>query len=99
MMQASGSGDEPMQNLLCWQDSDYCNVVVFPRRKHRPDCYGEGEGQLLLSPASVDMGGVWACASRRDYDALTASQLQALYDELCADNATLIRIIDHFYQT
>lgn len=99
MMQASGSGDEPMQNLLCWQDSDYCNVVVFPRRKHRPDCYGEGEGQLLLSPASVDMGGVWACASRRDYDTLTASQLQALYNELCADNTTLIRIIDHFYQT
>ena len=99
MMQASGSGDEPMQNLLCWQDSDYCNVVVFPRRKHRPDCYGEGEGQLLLSPASVDMGGVWACASQRDYDTLTASQLQALYNELCADNATLIRIIDHFYQT
>ncbi len=99
MMQASGSGGEPMQNLLCWQDSDYCNVVVFPRRKHRPDCYGEGEGQLLLSPASVDMGGVWACASRRDYDTLTASQLQALYNELCADNATLIRIIDHFYQT
>lgn len=99
MMQASGSGDEPMQNLLCWQDSDYCNVVVFPRRKHRPDCYGEGEGQLLLSPASVDMGGVWACASRRDYDTLTASQLQALYDELCADNATLVCIIDHFYQT
>lgn len=99
MMQASGSGDEPMQNLLCWQDGDYCNVVVFPRRKHRPDCYGEGEGQLLLSPASVDMGGVWACASRRDYDTLTALQLQALYNELCADNATLICIIDHFYQT
>lgn len=99
MMQACGSGDEPMQNILCWHDDDYSNVVVFPRRKHRPDCYGEGEGQLLLSPASVDLGGVWACASRRDYDTLSARQLQALYDELCADNATLVRIIDHFYQT
>ena len=99
MMQACGSGDEPMQNLLCWQDGDYSNIVVFPRRKHRADCYGEGEGQRLLSPASVDMGGVWACAMRRDYDTLTALQLQALYDELCADNATLVHIIDHFYQT
>ena len=99
MMQATGESVEPMQNILCWHDGDYHNVVVFPRRKHRPDCYGEGEGQLLLSPAAVDLGGVWTCASRRDYDTLNAGQIQHIYDEVCVDNATLVRIIDHFYQT
>lgn len=96
MMLASSGGAEPMQNILCWCDGDYYNVVVFPRRKHRPDCFGEGEGHLLLSPASVDMGGVWVCADRHDYDTLTARQIRALYDELCVDNATIVRIIDHF---
>lgn len=99
MMLATGSTDEPMQNVLCWSDGDYYNVVVFPRAKHRPDCYGQGEGQLLLSPASVDMGGVWTVASERDYDTLTAEQIQSLYDEVCADNATIVRIIDFFHQT
>lgn len=99
MMQATGESVEPMQNILCWHDGDYHNVVVFPRRKHRPDCYGEGEGQLLLSPAAVDLGGVWTCASRCDYDTLNAGQIQHIYDEVCVDNATLVRIIDHFYQT
>ena len=97
MMMAAKAVIEPMQNILAWHDGDYHNVVVFPRRKHRPDCYGEGDGQLLLSPASVDMGGVWAIASERDYQSLTVTQIQDIYDELCADNATIVAIIDQFY--
>lgn len=99
MMLATGSADEPMQNVLCWHDGDYHNVVVFPRSKHRPDCYGEGDGQYLLSPASVDMGGLWVVANEDDYNRLTAADVQTLYDELCADNATIVRIIDHFHNT
>lgn len=99
MMMAAGSVAEPMQNVLCWVEGEYYNVVLFPRRKHRPECYGEGEGQFLLSPASVDLGGVWAIAVQRDYDTLSAAHLQAIIDELCADNATIVRIIDYFHQT
>jgi hypothetical protein len=99
MMLATGSADEPMQNVLCWHEGDYYNVVVFPRRKHRPDCYGEGEGRFLISPASVDMGGVWTIAVQRDYDTLTATHLQDIINELCADNATIVRIIDNFHKT
>ena len=99
MMMATGCADEPMQNVLCWHETDYYNVAVFPRCKHRPDCYGEGEEQFLLSPASVDLGGVWAIASERDYDTLTADNIQAIINELCADNAAIVRIVDHFYNT
>ena len=76
---------EPMVNVLCWWDStDHAwRMLVFPRRKHRPACYGQGPGHLLLSPASVDMGGLWAVPERSDFDTLTAPQIQALYDELC----------------
>ena len=76
---------EPMVNVLCWWDQTcrMWHMVVFPRRKHRPACYGEGEGRLLLSPGAVDMGGLWAVTERKDFESLTAGQIQALYDELC----------------
>ncbi len=76
---------EPMVNVLCWWDQTcrMWHMVVFPRRKHRPACYGEGEGRLLLSPGAVDMGGLWAVPERKDFESLTAGQIQALYDELC----------------
>lgn len=92
------SGDEPMVNVLCWWDTTEraWRMVIFPRRKHRPACYGEGEGRLLLSPGAVDMGGLWAVPEFKDYDTLTAAQVQALYDELCLSRDELSPIIRRY---
>lgn len=98
MMMSSGLMDEPMQNLLCWVADGEYYLVVVPRRKHRPDCYGRGEGKMLLSPASTEMGGLWVVAVKEDYDSLTAPVLQKLYDELCIDNATAVSIIDNYFK-
>ncbi|MBR5684546.1 MAG: DUF4922 domain-containing protein [Muribaculaceae bacterium] len=91
-------GDEPMVNVLCWWDATdrLWHMVVFPRRKHRPACYGEGEGKLLLSPASVDLGGLWAVPERKDFDALTPKMVQALYDELCMSRKELSLVFSGF---
>lgn len=52
--------DEPMMNVLVLYEADRWVVFVFPREKHRPACYtAEGEANLLSSPASVDLGGVF----------------------------------------
>ena len=94
MMGALGINEEPMQNLLCWyEDGDYY-LVVIPRLKHRPSCYGDGENQFVLSPASVDMGGLWTVPVKTDFDKLDATSIKAIYDELCLDNATAVSIID-----
>jgi hypothetical protein len=74
---------EPMMNILCWKDGEEWRVVVFPRIKHRPTCYGSGEGQFLISPASVDMGGVFAVPVERDFNKLTPGIVQMMFDELC----------------
>ncbi len=101
MLMASEDYDnEPMQNVLAWRDDasgDYC-IVVFPRSKHRPECYGEDEGHMLISPASVDMGGVWAIAVEKDYDTITVEQVRAIYSELCLDNAGMVKIIENLIQ-
>lgn len=98
-----GEEPEPMVNVLCWHNPrrNY-HTVVFPRIKHRPDCYGTGPGQLLLSPASVDMGGVWAVPRLNDYETLTARQVQHIYDELCmscADIHSLFRQLKNDIQS
>lgn len=91
---------EPMVNVLCWWDETdrIWHIVVFPRRKHRPACYGDGEGRLLLSPASTEMGGLWAIPEQKDFDSLTAGQIQALYDELCMSRQDLAPILTAFYR-
>jgi len=91
---------EPMVNVLCWWDvtEHVWRIVVFPRRKHRPDCYGEGEGHLLLSPASVEMGGLWVVPEASDYAAMDAERVQALYDELCLNRADLEATMKSFVQ-
>ena len=75
---------EPMLNVLCLYYAGVWNIVVFPRKKHRPDCYfKEGDGNILISPASVDMGGVFITPLEKDFDKITASDLQTIYDEVC----------------
>ena len=100
LLPAPGAGMEPLVNLLCcWDGTDHVwRIIVFPRSKHRPSCYGEREGQLLLSPASAEMGGVWAIPTEKDYNNLTANQVQALYDELCLSRDELEPILKGYSQ-
>lgn len=98
LLPVSHGADEPMVNVLCWwnKTNRMWHLAVFPRRKHRPACYGEGQGRLLLSPGAVDMGGLWAVPERKDFDALTPEMIQALYDEVCMPRHELSSIVKGF---
>jgi len=100
LLPRGGDDIEPMVNVLCWWDTTdrAWRMVFFPRRKHRPACYGEGEGRLLLSPASTEMGGLWAIPEEKDFEALTSSQVKALYDELCMPRTDLLPVFKGFGQ-
>lgn len=74
---------EPMVNILCWHNSGSWCIAVFPRRKHRPACYGTGEDQFVISPASLDMGGLWAIAREEDYNNLTLHDVRLIYQDVC----------------
>lgn len=75
---------EPMMNLLCYATPSGVRLVVIPRKRHRPSFYGtEGEGTMLLSPASVDMGGVFITPLEKDFDGLDAAKITQVFDELC----------------
>lgn len=75
---------EPMMNLLCYPTPAGVRLVVIPRKRHRPSFYGtEGDGTMLLSPASVDMGGVFITPLEKDFNALDRDTVLKILDELC----------------
>ncbi len=75
---------EPMMNILCYATPKGIRLVVIPRKRHRPSFYGtEGDGCMLISPASVDMGGVFITPRPQDFDTIDASTILRIFDELC----------------
>ena len=74
---------EPMLNLLCYTTPAGERLVVIPRKKHRPSCYGTEEGQILSSPASVDVGGVFITPRPEDFARFDAQTIKSILDEVC----------------
>lgn len=84
---------EPMMNLLCYATPAGVRLVVIPRKQHRPSFYGtEGDGKMLLSPASVDMGGVFITPLEKDFNAMDADLVRTIFDELCLSNTDVAEI-------
>lgn len=81
---------EPMLNVLCWYEAGMWNILVFPRKKHRPACYfAEGDDNLLISPASVDMGNVFITPLEKDFDKISAADIKQIFDECCLNEDEL----------
>jgi ATP adenylyltransferase/5',5'''-P-1,P-4-tetraphosphate phosphorylase II len=90
MLQSAG---EPMMNMLVQCDHDKWIVHIFPRKQHRPRQYFEtGEKQLLLSPASIDMGGILIMPREEDFNKITRSDIADIYKQVCVDDV-LIRVL------
>ena len=82
---------EPMLNLLSWSVKENGAVkyisLVYLREKHRPSHYfAEGDANILLSPASVDMGGVFITPLEKDFTKITEKELTEIADELQISN-------------
>lgn len=87
---------EPMMNLLCFATPAGVRLVVIPRKRHRPSFYGmEGEGTMLLSPASVDMGGAFITPLEKDFNALDEAKILQIFDELCLNKIEIRSIAEN----
>ena len=74
---------EPMMNILTWYKNGAWTICIFPRKKHRPDCYfAEGDANMIISPASVDMGGVLITPLEKDFEKITSEDIAGILDEV-----------------
>ena len=86
--------EEPMLNILVSREPDRWRVIVFLRRKHRPDRYFlEGEEKMVFSPAAADFGGVCILPVRRDFERITAEDLRSMFREVSVTPQVLDEIV------
>lgn len=75
--------DEPRVNILCQYNSPQWRIILFLRRKHRPEVFfKEGDEKILISPASVDMGGLIVTPVEKDFRTVDAQLIEAIYEEV-----------------
>lgn len=76
--------EEPMLNVVASHGRGNWRVILFPRAKHRPSCFfAEGEDRILLSPASVDFGGVVVTPVEKDFRRVDQGILKEMFEEVC----------------
>ena len=85
-------GMEPMMNIVAWKQNDEYVTLVFPRRKHRPDCYAEG---CLVSPGAIDMAGLIITPREEDFNALDADKAAAILREVSCTDEEVEAIVQH----
>ncbi|MDD5862026.1 MAG: DUF4922 domain-containing protein [Prevotella sp.] len=87
---------EPMMNIVAWFDrgmEEYI-TVIFPREKHRPDCYyATGDDQLLISPGALDMSGLAILPRKEDFEKLTEARYISILKEMCVSDETYETIV------
>ena len=89
------SGVEPMMNIVAWRCDDDFLSVVFPRTKHRPDCYYKSGGeQFVISPGALDMAGLIITPRQEDYERLTPEIALGILDEITLKGEALQQLID-----
>ena len=86
---------EPMLNIVTWYEKSKWVSCIFPREVHRPKCYfAEGEGNILLSPASVDLSGVCVLPLEKDFEKINAEDINTVFQEICISDEKLKEILE-----
>jgi len=96
MEAVSDDADEPMLNVLAYYDvprAGLWRVVVLPRGKHRPGCFfAEGDARIVLSPGTVDMGGMVISVVERDFERITEQVLRQMFAEVTISPEKFARV-------
>ena len=92
--------EEPMMNIAGfynerkWEERRW-RLVIFPRRKHRPDdFFREGDARVVVSPGVIDMGGLLVTPVEKDFERLDGAAVESIYGEVSLEGKTVEKAID-----
>jgi len=86
---------EPMMNIAGFHEGGRWRLVIFPRRKHRPDAFvREGDARSVVSPGVIDMGGVLVTPVEKDFDRLDRAAVEAIYREVSLERQIVEQAIE-----
>lgn len=86
---------EPRMNILCQKNLGGCDIYIFPRTKHRPDCYyAQGKKQILVSPGALEMAGLFPIAREEDYDRMNERTVKQILAEVSISWDEALQVAD-----
>jgi len=75
--------EEPMINIAGFFEEKRWRLIVFPRKKHRPQAFfQEGDRRVVVSPAILEMLGLIITPMKKDFEKLDAKTIEAIYNEV-----------------
>jgi hypothetical protein len=76
---SQGEGTEPMMNIVCSFEEGIWYTFIFPRATFRPWQYtAEGDRQLLVSPATVEMSGIFITPIEEHFERITKEDIESI---------------------
>ena len=89
----SSTEDEPLINLVTFYDKNRWHVVLFLRKKHRPDYFfKDDDRKLLISPAAVDLTGALIVPRKNDFDRIGRNIVKDIYNQVLLSKEEINRI-------
>lgn len=87
------NGEEPMLNIVCSWENGFWRLFIFPRRGHRPrQFFAEGEEKIVLSPASVDFGGVLITPREEDFHKLDEKLVEDIFKQVTLNKSDWVSV-------
>jgi hypothetical protein len=80
LAEATNKRTEPMVNIAVFHDRGEWVTYLFPRGKHRPEVFHTGE--LTVSPASIDLSGIFVVPRAQDFERITGDAIAAIFREV-----------------
>jgi len=74
-----------MVNLAVFHERGKWLTYLFPRSKHRPEVFHSGE--LTVSPASIDLCGIFVVPLVHDFEKITGEAISAIFREITLPDA------------
>ena len=82
LVQIQPAEPEAMVNLFATWNARRWLIWLFPRRAHRPSCYGQDAESYLVSPGAADLGGVLMTPRPSDFERIDAGAIETIYREI-----------------
>jgi hypothetical protein len=87
--------EEPMINIAGFYEERKWRLLIFPRRKHRPDAFfREGGARVVISPGAIDMGGLVITPVEKDFERLDAASVESIYREVSLEGDIVEKTIN-----
>ncbi len=87
--------EEPMINIAGFREEAGWRLVIFPRRKHRPEAFfKEGDDRIVVSPGVIEMGGILVTPLEKDFERLDGVTVESIYEEVSLGGKTVQEAID-----